>query len=216
MNEYAEVDCIIAGRGGGSAEDLWPFNEEIVARAIYDSEKPVISAVGHETDFTIADFVADVRAPTPSAAAEMAVPDRAESRRYFDTCASRFAGAAGRYFTDISDQFSSCVSSRSLKIPFRLVQDQEQALDGHTEALARRFSGFLKTLTLNFSAAASRLNSCSPLAVLSRGYSVVTTDDGRAVRDAGALTPGQNVGMRFHKGRATASIGTTTPDAPPE
>jgi exodeoxyribonuclease VII large subunit len=213
MNEYSDIDCIITGRGGGTAEDLWPFNEEIVARAIYDSEIAVISAVGHETDFTIADFVADLRAPTPSAAAEMAVPDRAESRRYFDTCASRFAGAAARYFTDIGDRFSSCVSSRSLKLPFRLVQEQEQALDDHAEALARRFSGHLKTLTLNFSAAASRLHSCSPLAVLSRGYSVVTTDDGRPVRDADTLTPGQNVGMRFHKGRATAEIGTISPDA---
>ena len=216
MNEYAKVDCIIAGRGGGSAEDLWPFNEEIVARAIYYSEIAVISAVGHETDFTIADFVADVRAATPSAAAEMAVPDRAESRRVFDTCASRFAGAATRYFEDIGDRFSSCVSNRSLKLPFRLVQEHEQALDGHADALARRFGVYLKTLTLNFSSAASRLNSCSPLAVLSRGYSVVTTDNGRPVRDAGALTPGQHVGMRFHKGTATATIGTISPDASPD
>jgi exodeoxyribonuclease VII large subunit len=206
MNEYGQVDCIITGRGGGSAEDLWAWNEEVVARAIYDSEIPVIAAVGHETDFTIADFTADLRAPTPSAAAEMAVPDRAENRKYFDACAGRFAGAADRYFEDISGRFSECISSRGLLLPFRLVREHEQALDGNAEALSRRFSGYVKTLALNFSSAASRLHSSSPLAVLSRGYSVVTSRDGRTVRDASTLAPGQDVGLHFHKGTARANV----------
>jgi exodeoxyribonuclease VII large subunit len=211
MNGYGRVDCIITGRGGGSAEDLWAWNEEVVARAIYDSEIPVISAVGHETDFTIADFTADVRAPTPSAAAETAVPDRAENRKYFDACARRFAGAAARYYEDLIGRFSECVSSRGLMLPFRLVREQEQALDGNAESLSRRFCGHMKTLALRFSSAASRLHSSSPLAVLSRGFSVVTSRDGRTVRDASALAPGQDVSMRFHQGTASAKVESIDP-----
>ena len=206
LNAYAAVDCIIAGRGGGSAEDLWPFNEEIVARAIYDSEIAVISAVGHETDFTIADFVADLRAPTPSAAAEMAVPDRVEDLRYLDACASRFAGSAARFFTEAQERFESSASHRSMRMVLQLLPEWEQELDDHTEKLNRRFNEILKISTLRFSTAASRLHSFSPLAVLSRGYSVVTTGDGKPVRDAGRLAPGQDVAMRFHQGSATAKV----------
>ena len=107
MNAYAKVDCIIVGRGGGSIEDLWPFNEEIVARSIAESDIPIISAVGHEIDFTIADFVADVSAPTPSAAAEMAVPDDRENRRYFYSLAQRLYADFTRYFSDAQAAFDS-------------------------------------------------------------------------------------------------------------
>jgi exodeoxyribonuclease VII large subunit len=212
MNEYGKVDCIIAGRGGGSSEDLWAWNEEVVARAIYDSDIPVISAVGHETDFTISDFVADLRAPTPSAAAEMAVPDSAENRKYFDTCASRFAGAAARYLESINDRFYDCVSSRGFGLPYRLVRELEQALDGHAEGLAQRYNRYLMTLAHRFSSASSRLHSASPVAVLSRGYSVVTTEKGMPVRDAAVLTPGQYVSMRFHKGSASAKVDKVLPN----
>jgi exodeoxyribonuclease VII large subunit len=206
MNEYGKVDCIIAGRGGGSAEDLWAWNDEAVAWAIYDSKIPVIAAVGHETDVTIAGFTADVRAPTPSAAAEIAVPDRAENRRYLDACASRFAGAAARCYDERRERFSACASGRGFLLPIRLVRELEQSLDGLSEALARRFGGFCKTLTLRFSSAASRLHASSPASVLSRGYSVVTTDDGRTIRDAAALSRGQIVSMHFHKGSARAKV----------
>jgi exodeoxyribonuclease VII large subunit len=214
MNEHGRVDCIIAGRGGGSAEDLRAWNDEVVARAIYDSKIAVISAVGHETDFTIADFVADVRAPTPSAAAEMTAPDRAESRKYFDACAARFSDTVARYYRDAGARFSLSASSRGFSLPFRQIREQEQALDGRSEALTRRFSGYCKTLTLSLSAISSRLHSSSPLAVLSRGYSVVTTEGGKTVRDASALTPGQIVSMRFHKGSASARVRETAPDGP--
>jgi exodeoxyribonuclease VII large subunit len=215
FNAYGAVDCIIAGRGGGSAEDLWPFNEEIVARAIYESKIAVISAVGHEIDFTIADFVADLRAPTPSAAAEMAVPDRAESRRYFDACASRFSGAAARYFTGIYMRFESVTSHRSLRMALQLILEQQQELDDYTEIMNRRFIDVHKTVSLRFSTAASRLHALSPLAVLSRGFCVATTDDGKPVRDAGRLTPGQDVSMRFHRGSATAKVETISPSPLP-
>jgi exodeoxyribonuclease VII large subunit len=213
FNAYGRVDCIIAGRGGGTTEDLWPFNEEIVARAIYDSEIAVISAVGHEIDFTIADFVADLRAPTPSAAAEMAAPDRAESQRYFDACAVRFSGAVSRYFAGIYERFESIASHRSLRMALQLIPERQQELDSHTEALNRHFIESLQTLSLRFSTTASRLHALSPLAVLSRGYSVITTVDGQSVRDAGRLTPGQDVSMRFHRGSATARIETISPSS---
>ncbi|MGA2507840.1 MAG: exodeoxyribonuclease VII large subunit [Chitinispirillaceae bacterium] len=211
FNAYGKVDCIIAGRGGGTTEDLWPFNEEIVARAIYDSEIAVISAVGHEIDFTIADFVADLRAPTPSAAAEMAAPDRAESQRYFDACAVRFSGAVSRYFTGIYERFESSASHRSLRMALQLIPERQQELDSHMEALNRRVIELLQTFSLRFSTTASRLHALSPLAVLSRGYSVITTVDGQSVRDADRLTPGQDVSMRFHRGSATAKVETISP-----
>ena len=114
MNEFAQVDLMIVGRGGGSIEDLWAFNEEVVARAIYESRIPIISAVGHEIDFTIADFVADVRAPTPSAAAEMAVADTRENERYFGLCAERFSRGFSRYFADVNGRVDRIKSSRAM------------------------------------------------------------------------------------------------------
>jgi exodeoxyribonuclease VII large subunit len=207
MNAYGgDIDCIIVGRGGGSVEDLWPFNEEIVARAIFNSDIPIISAVGHEIDFTIADFVADLRAPTPSSAAEIAVPDRAESRRFFDSCVSRFSGAVTRSFLAAKNRFDSCLSSRSLKLPFNRLLDSEHEFDDLSTAFFVRMSGSLNTAVVRFSNASSRLHALSPLAVLSRGYSVVTTDDATPVRSSDQLSQGQNVSLRFQKGSARATI----------
>lgn len=210
LDAWGGVDCIIAGRGGGSAEDLQAWNEEIVARALYECETAVISAVGHEIDFTIADFSADVRAATPSAAAEMAVPDRAESRRYFDTCASRFAGSVNRSFAEACERYESCASSHDLKAALLLLLEREQEFDDSAGALNRRFNESLKNANSRFSAAASRLHAFSPLAVLARGYSVVTGADGRLIRSSEELAPGQDVSMRFHKGSATAKVETVS------
>jgi exodeoxyribonuclease VII large subunit len=212
LNAYANVDCIIVGRGGGSVEDLQPFNEEIVARAIYDSEIAVISAVGHEIDFTIADFVADVRAATPSAAAEIAAPDRMESRKYFDACASRFSGAITRYFDDLKKRYYSTVQSRSLKTPLQLLRERQQERDGYAEALARGFSGSFRTASSRFSSITARLHALSPLAVLSRGYSVVTTTEGMPVRSTDQIEQGRSVYLRFHKGSATATVTSVSPE----
>jgi exodeoxyribonuclease VII large subunit len=200
------IDCIIIGRGGGSVEDLWPFNEEIVARAIYQSEVPVISAVGHEIDFTIADFVADVRAPTPSAAAEIAVPDREENKRFFEACASRFSGAVTRSLSNVKERFDSCLSNRNLRLPVRLFLERQQTTDGLSNDFAVRYNSFMQSLHSRFSSASSRLQSVSPLAVLSRGYSVVTTDDDIAIRDSTQVAVGENISVRFQKGSARAKI----------
>ena len=132
MNSFGQVDLIIVGRGGGSIEDLWAFNEEIVARAIYDSQIPVISAVGHEVDFTIADFAADLRAPTPSAAAEMAVPDSRENERFFRARAKQFANSFGSFFTDLHNNLHRIKSSKALLKPVRLLRDAAQSYDHYT------------------------------------------------------------------------------------
>ncbi|HEX3019092.1 MAG TPA: exodeoxyribonuclease VII large subunit [Chitinispirillaceae bacterium] len=206
LNDYRKVDCIIVGRGGGSIEDLWAFNEEIVARAIYESEIPVISAVGHEIDFTIADFVADVRAPTPSAAAEIVVADNKESRRYFTAYAERFRIAFQRYYLDIQDRFNSLCKRNALRNPLRMLRESNQYCDDLEHRYLRGFEMVLKRDLSRLSSAASRLNSLSPLSVLARGYSVVTNKDGKAVRNSNQLSAGEAIKLRFFEGSALGSI----------
>lgn len=206
FNEYGKVDCIIAGRGGGSIEDLWAFNEEIVARAIYNSSIPVISAVGHEIDFTIADFVADVRAATPSAAAEIAVSDNKENKRYFSSCVDRFATSVQRYFTDIHYQFDQLCHRSALRKPVRMLLEANQQCDDLENRCLRNLELKLEKDTRRLSAAASRLNALSPLSVLARGFSVVTKADNKAVRSSNQLVPGEAVKMRFFNGSALGNI----------
>ncbi|MDR0305553.1 MAG: exodeoxyribonuclease VII large subunit [Chitinispirillales bacterium] len=206
MNCFGQVDLMIVGRGGGSIEDLWAFNEEVVARAVYDSQIPVISAVGHEIDYTIADFVADVRAATPSAAAQMAVPDCKESDRFFQACARQLINRFNDYFTDVCENFDRIKSSKALLKPIWLLQDAVQSYDD----IERRYSKNMKTVMSDNSkklqAAAARLNALSPLAVLNRGYSVVQDSKGSAVKSAKALKAGDNVKIRFSDGSAEAKI----------
>jgi exodeoxyribonuclease VII large subunit len=215
LNAWGLVDCIIVGRGGGSVEDLRPFNEEIVARAIYDSEIAVVSAVGHEIDFTISDFVADARAATPSAAAEMVAPDTGEQAHYLNSCSIRFSQAIDRYFTDINERFDSCISSRAIRLPLRTIFEHVQTLDDSKERFSRALRSLFTGAMNRFSSSASRLNDLSPLSVLSRGYSVVSTDQG-AVRDASELLVDQKVFMRFFKGSAEAQIISISSEKPLE
>ncbi|MCP4629682.1 MAG: exodeoxyribonuclease VII large subunit, partial [bacterium] len=126
MNDHGKADCIIVGRGGGSVEDLWAFNDERVVRAVFASKIPIIAAVGHEIDFTLTDFAADVRAPTPSAAAEMAVPDGRENRRYFDEIAKRFSSAAQYYFAAVNNSYDTLVKSPVFKKALYRVADARQ------------------------------------------------------------------------------------------
>jgi exodeoxyribonuclease VII large subunit len=205
LNSHNNVDCIIVGRGGGSIEDLWPFNEETVARVIFDSKIPVISAVGHEIDYTISDFVADVRAATPSAAAEMVAPDTGEQAAYLNSCTIRFSQAVSRRLSDISNRYRSCISTRAITLPLQTVLEQEQALDNSAESFSRAVRALFSGTMNRFSSAASRLNDLSPLSVLSRGYSVVSTDRG-PVRDAQELIIDQKISIRFSSGSAFARI----------
>jgi exodeoxyribonuclease VII large subunit len=211
LNEWGMVDAIIVGRGGGSVEDLWPFNEEAVARAIYSSSIPVISAVGHEIDFTIADFVADIRAPTPSAAAERASSDRQENRRYFDQAALRFSATAAGYFSQAQERFEDVLCNRSLRRPLDLIREGQQTLDDEVSGLLRGFGDRVESAGDRLEAGAARLDALSPLAVLKRGYSVVSAADGSIIRSASQLAAGKAVRMRFHEGSAAATVTSITP-----
>jgi len=206
MNGFGGIDVMIVGRGGGSAEDLSAFNEEVVARAIYDSEIPVISAVGHEIDFTIADFVADVRAPTPSAAAEMALPDTAEGRRYFEQCSTRFAVGINRYFAAVNDRVNYIKSSKALTRPLKMLAEAEQALDEAGGRVRQSVKSIIAAIDTQLRATAGRLNSLSPLAVLGRGYCVVSDDNGATVKSVNGVGVGDSVSIRLADGTAGAEV----------
>jgi exodeoxyribonuclease VII large subunit len=206
MNDYGDVDVIIVGRGGGSVEDLWAFNDEAVAQAIYNSHIPVISAVGHEIDFTIADFVADVRAPTPSAAAEIAVPDGHANRRYFEALLERFTGSTTRYFTDVRERYNDCLCSPGMRKPIRMLSEIQQRRDELEGRQNRALSSYLRVTRANLSRYARQLQALSPLSVLGRGYSVVTNEKGETVRDAGPLKENDLLRIRFHRGEAEAEV----------
>ncbi|MDR0331676.1 MAG: exodeoxyribonuclease VII large subunit [Chitinispirillales bacterium] len=206
MNDYGKVDLMIVGRGGGSIEDLWAFNEEVVARAIYGSRIPIISAVGHEIDFTIADFAADVRAPTPSAAAEMAVPDTMESKRYFELCAERFGNGISGYFAEVNRRVERIKSSRALTRPFRMLSEAEQSFDGARERVCQSVKSTMRIDSERLRSAAERLTALNPLAVLGRGYSVVSNASGEAVKSVKGVNIGDTVKIRFADGGAWAEI----------
>jgi exodeoxyribonuclease VII large subunit len=206
MNSFGKVDLMIVGRGGGSIEDLWAFNEEIVARAIYDSQIPIISAVGHEVDFTIADFAADHRAPTPSAAAEMAAADNKENERFLNTCVRQFVNRFSGYFTGINYKFNSIKLSRALLKPVRLLKDASQSLDDIERRCSKSINAVVRANNEKLQTAANRLNALSPLAVLSRGYSVVSDENGAAVRSSKELKTGDNIKIRFADGSSAARI----------
>jgi exodeoxyribonuclease VII large subunit len=209
MNAYAAIDCIIVGRGGGSVEDLWAFNDEAVARAIFASPIPIISAVGHEIDFTIADFVADARAPTPSAAAEMVVADRQQDRRLLESLMQRFATSLQRYFAAARRSYRDLVRRVALRRPVRLIAEARQQCDELRDRKYRAMARIYEQRRARMQRAAAQLEALSPLAVLSRGYCVVQKPDGESVKDASQLKPGQAVRMRFHRGRATAEVKET-------
>ncbi|MCL2219898.1 MAG: exodeoxyribonuclease VII large subunit [Chitinispirillia bacterium] len=206
MNGYGKVDLMIVGRGGGAIEDLWAFNEEVVARAIRESSIPIISAVGHEIDFTIADFAADVRAPTPSAAAEMAVADTQESRRYFDQLKARFSHGASRYFDDINSRVRRIKSSRAMSRPFRAILEYEQGLDDIRGSIYRDIKSSMQSNGIRLKSLAGRLNALSPLAVLGRGYAIVQDAGGSTLKSAGRLNQGDSINIRFADGAVGAQI----------
>ncbi len=214
MNRFAKVDCIIVGRGGGSLEDLWAFNEEIVARAIASSAIPVISAVGHEIDFTIADFAADVRAPTPSAAAEMAVSDDRENRRYFYSLARRFHADFTRFFSEAQAAFDSLAQSPGWRRAAECADGARLSLDDMENRGARALRAHLVATRLRLSSASSRLEGLSPRAIMARGYSVVADATGAAVRNASQVSCGDPIRIYFHSGKAEATV--TATDAGPD
>lgn len=171
-NACQVADLIITGRGGGSMEDLWCFNEEVVARAIYRSDIPVISAVGHEPDVTIADYVADLRAATPSNAAELAVPDQNDVYAWLAQADARLRQRTGRELSLGRERLRRFAQSRALSDPMNLVEDRRMLVDRQRERLAAALAGALAGKRQRFAAAAAKLDALSPLKVLGRGYAI--------------------------------------------
>lgn len=205
MNDYTDVDTIIIARGGGSAEDLWPFNDEKLAYAIYDSEIPIISGVGHETDFTICDFVADLRAPTPSAAAELAVPDMREQKYYISALKASLDNALEVNIRELEYDLEKLVKSPILQNPKIIIENSEMYLDTLNSKINDSFKTLVTNYSSNFAMMCSRLESLSPLKVLSRGYSIVKSNE-NIITDKNDLSVGDKISLRFAKGTAKAEI----------
>lgn len=217
FNENQAADVIIIGRGGGSMEDLFAFNDEMLARSIAGSDIPVISAVGHETDFTIADFVADLRAPTPSAAAEIAVPDAAELFVRLRAADSRLRATLLSTVARYRKQFASLASRTPLCHPETLFDDARLALSHRTEALCRAGEGGVASKMAVFREMTAKLNALSPLSVLCRGFSAVFDDENRLVSSATTLKKDERFHLRFHDGVLLARAeGVLDPEAEPK
>ena len=205
MNEKKLADVLIIGRGGGSLEDLWQFNEEIVARAIYDSELPIISAVGHETDFTIADFVADLRAPTPSAAAELAVPDVYELKQKINNYQNRYRLALKKKNELMRLRYEKCMKSRVFTDPLRKIRDMDVTLDSYVQRLENKMKIIHKDSQSAYIKLVSKLDTLSPLKTLTRGYSL-TEKDNKIVKSAKELKKDDKVKLKFSDGEKDAII----------
>ena len=205
MNDNKLADVLILARGGGSLEDLWPFNEEIVARAIYDSELPIISAVGHETDFTIADFVADLRAPTPSAAAELAVTDIRELKQTIDLYENRLKMALKRKTEIMRLRLEKCLNSRVYKEPLQKINEQYMIVDSKIKSMEMNVTKRVKDSRLEMTKIFSKLDALSPLKTLTRGYSL-TEKDGRVITSVKEVKKDMEVDIRFQDGKASAKI----------
>ena len=200
------VDVIIVGRGGGSIEDLWAFNEETVARAIFSCHTPVISAVGHETDTTIADFVADLRAPTPSAAAELAVADFTAWLQALDEDALQLQRIMQRMIKDARSRLRECELRMRYEKPQQRLMQQKQRLDEYEERLRRAMQSLLEQTRHQLALIEERLRRLSPYEKLESGYGCILTEDGRRIRSVSQVAPGEVVQIYLADGRMTARI----------
>jgi exodeoxyribonuclease VII large subunit len=201
------VDVVITGRGGGSLEDLWAFNEEVVARAIYDCKVPVVSAVGHEIDVTIADLVADRRALTPSEAAELVVPSAVELRAALDRLSASLKTGLLRHSRQMRQAIASLAARRCFAKPLEIIHNRQQRLDELDAKLRRRMTQKACDARAGIAAVSSRLNALNPLAVLARGYSI-TYRDGRehALRSSTDVSPGDRLRTRLADGEIVSEV----------
>ena len=205
MNEKKLSDVIILARGGGSLEDLWPFNEEIVARAIYESELPVISAVGHETDFTIADFVADLRAPTPSAAAELAVADVEDLQYTINLYQRRLKISLKRKNELMRLRFEKIMNSRVYKEPMQRINDYYLKIDKFVKEIENSSIKKIKDCKIEATKIITRLDTLSPLKTLTRGY-CLTEYNGKIITKTKELEKNMEIDLKFQDGVAKAKI----------
>ena len=205
MNDEKLADVLILARGGGSLEDLWPFNEEIVAHAIYESEIPIISAVGHETDFTIADFVADLRAPTPSAAAELAVPDIYEVKQKINLYQNRLRLSLSKKLEIMKLRYEKSMSSQIFKDPTRMISDYYLKVESQIKNLEKIIKQKEQTQKEKYIKLVSKLDALSPLKTLTRGYSIVETEN-KIIKSVKELKTGDKIQIRLKDGKKEAQV----------
>jgi exodeoxyribonuclease VII large subunit len=199
------VDVIILGRGGGSAEDLWAFNDEMLARAVAESPIPVISAVGHESDFTICDFVADKRAPTPSAAAELAVPEQGELLRMLAMRKERMSAALDKRIREEKRFLNQIAESRVFSHPEQLLDGFRMRVADREDRLERALNALLTQKKNRMAQVSAKLEGLSPLSVLARGYAAIGKE-GKTVQSAFDVAPGDTLDIRFSDGTVRASV----------
>ncbi len=211
FNRYKNVDILIVGRGGGSLEDLWPFNEEVVARAIYESEIPVVSAVGHEIDFTIADFVADLRAPTPSAAAELVVPDYHELRNKIIEYYKRLYSGMEDRIEYNREKIIFFQKSYGMRRPDDLIRQYMVQIDDINLRISQGVKNLLLRKSEYVNQMSHRLTNLNPKKVLERGYSI-SYIDGEIIKNAGQVTAGRELETQLFKGIVTSIVSKTKKD----
>ncbi len=207
-NKWRVADVIITGRGGGSIEDLWAFNDERVARAIYESEIPVISAVGHEPDVTIADYVADARASTPSNAAEIAVPDQNELRRRLSMLGERMEQSENARLAALQKRLAELAQKRALTDPTAFIADKRMLLDYTRASLVSLAQRQMGERQRKYAALCASLDALSPLKVLGRGYAMARTEDGRVLKSAADVQIGERIDLALGQGRLGCVVET--------
>ena len=205
LDSSGEADVIIVARGGGSIEDLWCFNDERVARAIFDAKTPIISGVGHETDFTIADFVADMRAPTPSAAAEIVVPDVLAERDHIMQLTMRSQKLMLNRISTLRTSLNLLTSRNVMQGPVALINERRLLLDNFVDRMNAAASAKVSGDRSNFVVLASKLDAFSPLKVLSRGYSITEGDKG-VIKSVEDVSPGDKISIRLNDGTIRAEV----------
>lgn len=205
MNQNKLADVLILARGGGSLEDLWPFNEEVVANSIYHSEIPIISAVGHETDFTIADFVADLRAPTPSAAAELAVPNIYEVKQKIVAYENRLRQSLIKKVQVMKLRYEKSMSSFVFKEPTRRIQENYIRIDNFVKQLENLMKTKQEKEKNRYGKLVAKLDAYSPLKTLARGYTI-TQKEGKIITKKAELNTGDLIDIRFEDGQAKAKV----------
>lgn len=206
MNENKLADVIILARGGGSLEDLWPFNEEIVAHAIFESELPVISAVGHETDFTIADFVADLRAPTPSAAAELAVPNVTDIIMNLEKYNNRLKNSLKKKIELMRLRYEKCMASRVFREPLQKINERYISIDMLVKQIQNSINNKIKDDKTKMIELITKLDTLSPLKTLTRGYCLATTNNGKIIKSVEKLKKDDELVLRFNDGNTNVKV----------
>ena len=206
FNKGKYADVLIVGRGGGSAEDLWAFNEEAVARSIYESEIPVVSAVGHETDFTICDFVADLRAPTPSAAAELCVPDKNNELNELNSTLRSAENYINNLIYNEKLRIKSFSSTREMENPLEIINSRRIETDLLSESISNQFSSIHNAKSNELKILLEKLNSLNPVNTIMRGFAFVKNDNNAPVKSVKQIAKGDRLNLTFADGNIDCEV----------